>query len=539
VNKKERQQVATAVKGRSSKKAKTTIVSKIPAEGGSSKFQSLFSNRAEGFMIELNFRNAPPRPPVGPCFVGLGFEGMLNKWTKYRPFNAVETGYAWKLHSEPDLGVPLAPAAMNLKCYRDPTEDGKNSNKRKKLPPGYEDDEDEDEQNGQFKGPPALHPDDEALIQWKGSLGDSSAEHLQIRRDRARAEARALSQGKAIPTPTKSKSSAYRNDRNTSLKNPNSSRKALNTKSRVLSEAPQSWMRQTTYISNDGSRKVHDFTSATTIKKRSAMEVDKKMEETKAKLYDPETIEAGFQTAKNTKTRKHPTKRNVTPLYDYPLLPDVDTWGYTYTHVVLDKPPKIDSSSKKDQKAESSLLDRIAKAFITDVEKREQNSKMVCKLLAPEHNDHMAAISKSEDDEGDQQEDHQVKNYEVTQTYDLDVTPLKDEKTPHINFLLIIDEEKGIVRYHPVSSKVQLSTGRPSEPDKSIIEKRTLGESDVQDFKIRTAEVDIDLEKQVVGDEDFGEDNDDDEEEEEHEKDNNKNKDDDDEEEEDDDFDGF
>eukprot|EP00957_Ditylum_brightwellii_P056127 4255448-Ditylum_brightwellii.AAC.1 len=69
----------------------------------------MFTRRAEGFLIDLNFRNAPPRPPVGPCFVGLGLDGELtDNWTRYRPSNAVEANYTWKLHTEPDLGVPLA-----------------------------------------------------------------------------------------------------------------------------------------------------------------------------------------------------------------------------------------------------------------------------------------------------------------------------------------------------------------------------------------------------------------------------------------------
>ena len=166
---------------------------------------------------------------------------------------------------------------------------------------------------------------------------------------------------------------------NSATKTPNSNRRSFQPKSRVLDEAPQSWMMRTTYISNDGSRKILDFTSASTIKKRSAMEVDKKMEETKAK----------------------------------------------------------------------------------------------------------------------------------TQTYDLDVVPLKDENSPHINFLLVIDEEKQMVRYHPVSSRVQLSTGRPSRPDKSIIEKRTLSESDVQDIEMRVAEVDKDLEDKYAVDGNSGDEDDD------------------------------
>ena len=84
----------------------------------SSIFQSLFQERAEGFLIDLRFRNAPPRPPVGPTFVGLGLEGELtNKWTKYKARNAVETQYTWKLHPK-RLGVQLAVSGMDYEnCY--------------------------------------------------------------------------------------------------------------------------------------------------------------------------------------------------------------------------------------------------------------------------------------------------------------------------------------------------------------------------------------------------------------------------------------
>ena len=38
--------------------------------------------------------------------------------------------------------------------------------------------------------------------------------------------------------------------------------------------------------------------------------------------------------------RVHHTKREVHPIWGMPLLPDVQMWGHTFTHVVLDNPPR-------------------------------------------------------------------------------------------------------------------------------------------------------------------------------------------------------
>jgi hypothetical protein len=120
-----------------------------PPEDAESAFQELFAQRAQGFQIDFRFRNAPPRPPVGPCFVGSGLDGVLLDTSQYRPLNSVEVNYSWKLHSEPDLGVPLAPSAMDPKSYTPST------------------------------AQPTLHPDDEHLLEWKGSMGDTAAEELK------------------------------------------------------------------------------------------------------------------------------------------------------------------------------------------------------------------------------------------------------------------------------------------------------------------------------------------------------------------------
>jgi len=134
-------------------------------ELNSSAFQALFTGRAQGFRIDFSFRNAPPRPPVGPCFVGQGLDGHLMELADYRNHNAVESSYSWKLHANSDLGVPLAPSAMDLAMYERPSQTVATATTEH------------------------LHPDDAALLDWKGSKGDTAAEELAQRRDRARAEA--------------------------------------------------------------------------------------------------------------------------------------------------------------------------------------------------------------------------------------------------------------------------------------------------------------------------------------------------------------
>jgi hypothetical protein len=49
-----------------------------------------------------------------PNFLGVDLEQKLSK---YRPLNAVEVKYRWKLHTEPDLCVSLAPSAIDPNSY--------------------------------------------------------------------------------------------------------------------------------------------------------------------------------------------------------------------------------------------------------------------------------------------------------------------------------------------------------------------------------------------------------------------------------------
>ena len=393
----------------------------LPPLEAKSAFQDLFAQRAQGFQIDFKFRNAPPRPPVGPCFVGSGLDGVLLDASKYKPLNAVEVGYRWKLHSEPDLGVPLAPSAMDFKSYKPSSEDAK------------------------------LHPDDDAILNWRGSFGDTAAEELKQRRDNARAAARLALMGKS---PAKLLDKARSPVTATSTKKPFS---------RVLDETMQSWMKKTTYLSNDYTRKVHDFRSLAKTKQDLEKDLEVKQQQL-SKQRSPAVISGTFLQNK-APVLKHPTKKNLKPLMELPLLPNVEHWGQSYTHVVMDKSPGD--------------VDKLDRAFVANVQKTEANARMTCQLFVP-----------SEDDSA---------KFQAIQEFDLDVVPLKDEDAPHNNFTIWIDAESQQATYLPIASRVQLSTGRPlkSKNYSMIVLRRAMNEDDTREMEEQVAEVDADVEDRI------------------------------------------
>eukprot|EP00579_Thalassiosira_antarctica_P008264 CAMPEP_0201880896 /NCGR_PEP_ID=MMETSP0902-20130614/11371_1 /ASSEMBLY_ACC=CAM_ASM_000551 /TAXON_ID=420261 /ORGANISM="Thalassiosira antarctica, Strain CCMP982" /LENGTH=610 /DNA_ID=CAMNT_0048408997 /DNA_START=50 /DNA_END=1882 /DNA_ORIENTATION=+ len=492
-------------------------------DGGSSVFQSLFHERAEGFFIDLRFRNAPPRPPVGPAFVGLGLEGELtNKWTKYKARNAVENQYTWKIHPERDLGVPLAVSAMDYEgCYTDPAK------KDKKGEDGIE--------NNKSPLPHvsvALHPDDEALINWKGATGDTAAEQLQQKQDRVRAAARlAIAQGHGA-MPFKTPSIAHSSNSNGGANSNSGSAVRLkrhHLKSRILDEELPHFMKKTTYLTNDA-KSVHQFTSLAHTKQLKCEDVDRALAETKTKYSEMDMIERGFKeanvleilcvgsenvktnTAAKKKRRINSSKKDVYPLWDLPLLPDVPTWGHTFTHVVVDNPPKNISSNatKTDKKQGSEIFfkaKQLNKAIVADVTKQTQNAKMACTMWAPKSQDSIHAVSESESSESPTKKSKKGEMYRAVQQYDLDVVPLRDSSAPPDHYVWIIDPSKKYAGYHNVGSRVQLSTGRPivvsgtprgantaeMATDKSYVLHMTMKEEEKKNLEMKMAEVDMDL----------------------------------------------
>ena len=237
----------------------------------------------------------------------------MQEISQYKPLNAVEVNYSWKLHSEPDLGVPLAPSAMDPRSYSASTKE------------------------------PTLHPDDNDLLEWKGSMGDTADEDLKKRRDYARAAARLAMMGKS---PAKLLEKA---------KSPVASASKRKDFSRVLDEKMQSWMKKTTYLSNDYSRKVHDFKSLAKTKDEIEKDLQVRQQEM-SQRRSASAISKTFDECKQSVT-KHPSKKNITPVTEMPFLPNVEYWGNPYTHVVIDKSPGD--------------TDRIGKAFVANVQKKD------------------------------------------------------------------------------------------------------------------------------------------------------------------------
>ena len=89
------------------------------------------------------------------------------------------------------------------------------------------------------------------------------------------------------------------------------------------------------------------------------------------------------------------------------------------------------------------------------------------------------------------------------QTFDLDVVPLKEEDAPHSNFCVWVDKEKGVALYLPISSRIQLSTGRPVRGGAyQALERRSMTLTEQRQMEERMAEIDREMaEKHLVANE--------------------------------------
>ena len=117
---------------------------------------------------------------------------------------------------------------------------------------------------------------------------------------------------------------------------------------------------------------------------------------------------------------------------------------------------------------------------MANVLKKDVNSRMTCQLFVP---------SEEETDA----------KYQAIQQYELDVLPLKEEDVPHVNFCIWVDPATEVATYLPISSRVQLSTGRPLKKKNynMNITRRPMNENDKREIDERLAEVDVDIEERL------------------------------------------
>lgn len=199
-----------------------------------------------------------------------------------------------------------------------------------------------------------------------------------------------------------------------------------------------------------------------------------------AKKRSTRAVVASFEDVPINKL-KHPMKKNLKPKKVLPMLPSIENWGKAFTHVVIDKPPIPARNQKYDMAG-------LNTAVVGNVEKRQANARMSCQLYIP---------SSSPSATGNNNKDDDKKNgtgrYEGIQAFDLDVVPLKeDEDAPHAHFCLWVDPEKGVATYLPISSRVQLSSGRPVRggPPIRYVRRRPLSQKEQDEVEERMAEID-------------------------------------------------
>ncbi|VEU36189.1 unnamed protein product [Pseudo-nitzschia multistriata] len=301
-----------------------------------------------------------------------------------------------------------------------------------------------------------LHPDDLKLLEWNGSMADTAAEQLKKRRDNARAIARLALMGKSPAKFLMEKTKTTRSG-------PASTKKAF---SRVLDEGMQSWMKKTTYITNDYGRKVHDFKSLAKTKQELERELEVRQQTIMQRRSAP-VVSRTFEEVKAT-VQNHPNKKGVTPVAEMSFLPNIEKWGNAYTYVVVDKSPGDNSTF-------------LNSSIVANVQKKDATARMTCELFG-----------QSENDSG---------SYLGMQNYELDVVPLKEGDAPHANFCIWVDPENNTALYTPISSRVQLSNGRPirGKNYKLNVTRRAMNDEDMAEINERLAEVDADVEEKING----------------------------------------
>lgn len=224
-----------------------------------------FRSKHAHFLCTLPLRNRLPEPVPGPKLVQLPFD--LQSFVEFKP-TTLDTEYKWKHHSERSLGVHVD--LVDLEAHTP-------------APPDQR---------------PALHPDDERLLNWDAH--HKTANGVQ-------------------GLPIGSRSGQY------------------------------TWLKKTQFTSNDLTTSVHMFKSGAQIK---AEEHERIVEESKALGNDAHSLldaaERSFHAHNDDASAlRHPSKPGVTAQWSIPLLPDQRLWANDFVHVGFEDDPAPSNPRKR------------------------------------------------------------------------------------------------------------------------------------------------------------------------------------------------
>ncbi|CAM9605039.1 unnamed protein product [Chrysoparadoxa australica] len=329
------------------------------------------------FLCTLKFRNNLPDPPLGPYFLEIPLD--FDKYMEYKP-TSLETNYKWELHCERDLGVDIDIA--------DP---------RNYMVPA---------------NPPALHKDDEALLNWNDTEDGAGNQ----REDLSRAARR----------------------RNVDVSVP--------------------WLKKTVYLTNDPFDPVHKFKTERQVQLEAERQLDSELKKNKVTDRVAQVLQT-FADANGKKKVEHPTNKELAVEWVLPVLPEATLWGNTYTHLSFDLDPLMDNAipgSNKNRKRR-----RTERAVVNQV--RQVKNKNGDEFITGSY---LLPRDRGSGDEGEEaKEDNDWLGpgpgrtvYEWAKDYAMtvqDYTHNRTDSNPHLIF--IVDPQQGVASYCKLSAKVELS----------------------------------------------------------------------------------
>jgi len=207
------------------------------------------------------------------------------------------------------------------------------------------------------------------------------------------------------------------------------------------------WLRRTSYITKYSGNK-----KRVTEMDRQKYLSEKRMKELERKKIDkPKAAAMSFVEAQSAEGLTHPTKKNLTPLWVMPILPDTELADNTYVDGVLDGNP-IEGSTRFPGPEKFQQI-RASKAFFGNVRKIKKfggeeyvcGSYLVPRRLKPQP-------------QGEPETFVWVKDFKITvNNFPFGRQEPGGEIHPVSNIVIMINEEKKVATYCPITARININ----------------------------------------------------------------------------------